>query len=360
MLNNPKALDCEVNVAEPMLASPSSSVQRRINLPTPESEGAERREAPPASSLPCLSSNNCTIEKVDTTNVLTGGHKRTALVVSLEVQSLARHYGIDRLGFFTLTFREHITDLKEAQRRFHSLRSHVISKRYERAIAVMERHRSGRIHFHLVVVVKHDIRSGADFSAFRRKDYWSANTALRAEWSFWRSTCPKYGFGRHELMPVKSNAEGIARYVGKYISKHVTQRLKEDKGARLVRFIGYKRGDRAASSRFSWNSGNGWLWRQKLGAYAKRVGAADLNALRRVYGPRWAYYLKEEILAESLDGVVYPSFPVAQRSLVMGDRILVACYRAREVIENLPVNRTILLESKKLYSRIIKLPHDFF
>jgi hypothetical protein len=47
-------------------------------------------------------------------------------------------------------------------------------------------------------------------------------------------------------MAVKSNAEGISRYVGKYISKHVTQRRAEDKGARVVRFIGYKPGMRRA------------------------------------------------------------------------------------------------------------------
>ena len=342
-----------------MLASASSSVLAQDALTSGDSAGVERREAPPTSALPCLYSNNCTNDKVDTTNVLTGGHKRMALVVSLEILALARHYGIERLGFFTLTFRDHVTDLREAQRRFRSLRAHVITKRYERAIGVWERHRSGRIHFHLVVVVKDDIRSGADLPAFERKDYRSANMALRAEWSFWRSTCPKYGFGRHELLPVKSTAEGIARYVGKYISKHVTQRLKEDKGARVVRFIGYKPGDRTASCRFSWNSGNAWLWRQKLGAYAKRVGASDMTALKRVYGPRWAYYLKEEILVESLEGVVFPSFTVAQRALVMGDRMLIARDRAREVIESMPVSRTILLNSKKLWSRILVLPHDF-
>ena len=73
----------------------------------------------------------------------------------------------------------HVTDLREAQRRFRSLRAHVIVKRYERAIGVWERHQSGRIRFHLVVVLKDDIRSGADFRAFKRRDYRSANSALR-------------------------------------------------------------------------------------------------------------------------------------------------------------------------------------
>jgi hypothetical protein len=120
--------------------------------------------------------------------------------------------------------------LKEAQKRFRSLRAHVIVKQYKRAIGVWEGLQSGRIHFHLVVVLEQDILSGADFQAFKRKDYRSANSALRAEWAFWRKTCPKYRFGRYELMPVKSNAKCISRYVGKYISKHISQRLLEDKG----------------------------------------------------------------------------------------------------------------------------------
>ena len=246
------------------------------------------RSAGVAASLPCLSSNNCTKSEVDKLNVLTCGHKRTAFMVAFEIQCLVNEFGIERIGFFTLTFKDHVTDLREAQQRFRSLRAHVTVKRYRRAIGVWERHKSGRIHFHLVVVLDCDIRSGADFHAFKRKDYRSANSALRAEWAFWRETCQKYRFGRHELMPVKSTAEGIARYVGKYISKHVTQRLAEDKGARVVRFIGYKPGTRRACCRFAWNTDNGWLWRQKLARFAARQDITNLDHMKRRFGRRWA------------------------------------------------------------------------
>ena len=228
----------------------------------------------------------------------------------------------------------------DAQRRFRSIRTNVIVKRYERAIVVWERHQSGRIHFHLVVVLGNDIRSGADFAAFNRKDYGSANAALRAEWAFWRVTCPKYRFGRHELMPIKSNAMGIARYVGKYISKHIGQRLAGDNGARLVRFIGYKAGDRAASCQFSWNSENAWLWRHKVAAFAKRHGVADLDGMRSKFGRRWAYQRCREILAEPLEGIVFPSESAAMKSL--DTDMLMARYKAKRVIEGLPVMRTVL------------------
>jgi hypothetical protein len=288
-------------------------------------------------------SNNCTQEeKTDPRNILKGGHKRMAQVLFLEIMALVALYGIERIGFFTLTFADHVTSLRQAQRRFRSIRAHVIVKRYERAIVVWERHESGRIHFHLVVVLAEDIRTGADFAAFKRKDYRSANRALRAEWAFWRGTCPKYRFGRHELMPIKSNAQGISRYVGKYIAKHIRQRLEEDKGARLVRFIGYKAGDRTASCRFSWNSENAWLWRHKVAAYAKRFGVTDLDGMRRKFGPRWAYQRCREILAEPLEGVVFPSFAAAMRSRDEPDAMLMARYKAQQIIEARPVTRTLI------------------
>lgn len=307
---------------------------------------AERRGAMPGTALPCLSSNNCTSNS-DKLNILTGTHKRTAFVVAFEIEWLVREFGIERIGFFTLTFKDNVSDLREAQRRFRSLRAHVIAKRYERAIGVWERHKSGRIHFHLVVVLKEDIRSGADFAAFKRQNYCSANAALRAEWAFWRKTCPKYGFGRHELMPIKSNEQGIARYVGKYISKHVGQRLPEDKGARVVRFIGYKPGTRKAGSRFSWNTINGWLWRRKVAAYVKRVGVADLGQLKIFYGHRWAYYLRDMILGETLENKVFPSQTALQQARAQSDPMLVARFKAREAIENIPASRTMLLRERR-------------
>lgn len=90
--------------------------------------------------------------------------------------------------------------------------------------------------------------------------------------------------------------------MGKYISKHVSQRLPEDKGARVVRFIGYKPRMRRACCRFSWNTTNGWLWRHKVAAFAGRFGLKDMNQLKRHFGPRWAYHLQGQILGERLDG----------------------------------------------------------
>src|ERR1022692_3363395 len=119
--------------------------------------------------LPCLSSNNSTDSLLDIgaeggmprgVNILTGGHKRSAFVLSWELLALAREYGLAHLGFLTLTFADAVTELAEANRRFNSLNTHVIRARYERAVKVPERQRSQRLHFHLVIVLGADIRTG--------------------------------------------------------------------------------------------------------------------------------------------------------------------------------------------------------
>jgi len=283
-------------------------------------------------ALPCLSSNNSNETASQPVNKLTGGHKRTAYVLALEIQSLAKEFGIEKLGFLTLTFAQPITCIREAQRRFNSLNTGVLKKRYQRAIGCWERQKSGRIHFHLVVTMRNDIRSGFDFAGIARRDYRSAGNHLRSEWAFWRKTAPSYGFGRTELLPVKSTAEGIARYVGKYVSKHVGQRTDEDKGARVVRYIGFKPGDRTASCKFSWNTPGAWLWRQKLKGFCEYHGFKSTEEVSRWFGPRWAYFLQGAIFAFRIDEAVpYPS--IAHMELEMKNRNQIAISEARAEYE---------------------------
>lgn len=249
--------------------------------------GAARTPPGGASALPCLNSNNCT-------KPIPPGAKRTAFALAENVRLLAERFGLERLGFLTLTFRDHVTDIREAQRRFHSLRTHVLAERYPASIAVVERMKSGRIHFHLLVVCPHDIRTGFDFEAVAAGDYSSANEWLRQEWAFWRITAPNFGFGRTELLPIKSTAEGIAKYVGKYIAKHLDARLPEDKGARLVR---YTLSARQVTANFAWVSPLAKEWRTKTGELAAAVGAKDTAQLAEKLGTkRWAYYMRDNFL----------------------------------------------------------------
>ena len=273
-----------------------------------EKEAARRLRAPGA--LPCLQCNNSITDPGEASKPRETGPKsgeteaenpapvaskqyvKSAVALTWNVKALADRFGIHRLGFLTLTFADHVVDPREAQRRFNSLASNVLRQRYVEHIRVVERQKSGRIHYHLLVVLNDDIRTGFDFAGIARHDYRSASIALRAEWDFWRKTSKAYGFGRTELLPIKSTDVAIARYVGKYISKHVAAREERDKGIRLVE---YSRGARMASTRYQFNTAGSAIWRLQLELFARivaeehglaEVGLADLAEL---LGARWAY-----------------------------------------------------------------------
>jgi hypothetical protein len=225
------------------------------------------------------------------------GRQKTAFILSESVQKLCRLNGIDRVAFLTLTFADHILDPREAQRRLNSLLTAVIKPRYGEYTGVLERQKSGRIHYHLLVTMPFDCRSFADFEAFSKHDYRTASKALRNEWRFWRVTSRKYGFGRTELMPIKSTEEAIGRYVGKYISKSITASNESknadlDKGVRLVR---YSTGARAGTSHFTFVSKNSEKYRTALRYLVDVInqqmgfGITEINELKFFFGPRWQY-----------------------------------------------------------------------
>lgn len=270
-------------------------------------------------SLPCLFSNNCTGERQDYTLeglelfwdmereenslhrvsgvVLSQQQKKSASALAWNVKAFADRYGLDHVGFLTLTFAEDVKDPKEAQRRFHSLRTHVLAVRYQAHIRVLERQGSGRIHYHLLVALAADIRSGFDFEAIKSHDYRSASLALREEWAFWRVAAPAHKFGRTELLPIRSTTEGIGRYVGKYVGKHLVQRKPEDKGVRLVE---YSREARMASTRFSWATPGAAAWRRKVRLFSTIMCPNDpppFRSFTAVFGPRWSFYYRDFIMS---------------------------------------------------------------
>lgn len=248
-----------------------------------------------ASGLPCLNIN-ISIEAALTEAIqtLSSGHRKSAFALKENVERLAKKYGVERIGFFTPTFAQNIQCPKEAGRRFNSLNTNVLARRYEETIAVLERMKSGRIHFHLLVVLPVDIRTGFNFAEAENGVYSSANKYLRGEWAFWRATAKKYGFGRCEMLPVKSTGEAIAKYVGKYIAKHIGARELRDKGVRLVR---YSKGANYTGTRIQFVSPRSELWRHQVSLFAAKNGCGDIDALKEKFGARVFYWKREEICA---------------------------------------------------------------
>lgn len=241
---------------------------------------------------------------------LSTSQKKTAAILSSSIKQLADKYNIENIGLLTLTFSEHITDAKEAQRRLNSLLTNIIKKKYIEYVGVFERQKNMRIHYHLIVVTAYDIKGYLDFSALKNRDYKTANANLRTEWAFWRKTAKLYGFGRTELLPIKSTADAVAYYVGKYITKNIQARAISkvdkklsydvDKGVRLVR---YSNGARAGTTRFMFVSEGSKKWRQKVKVFSQIVSnytgknVKSMDDLSTLCGKKWAYKNKDFILS---------------------------------------------------------------
>lgn len=272
-----------------------------------------------AASLPCLRLNNSNnTQKTDKNNTfkpVPSWVYKSEFKVKTEVMALFQQYPLECIGFLTFTFADDVQCHKEATKRLNSLITGVLRKRYAMCIRVSERQKSGRWHFHLVVVCQQDIRRGVDFEAIKNRKYKEgANDALRAEWAFWRSTSKKYGFGRTELLPVKKTGQALAAYVAKYISKGFAYRQSQDKGMRLYSVIG---GSRVCSSRFSFYSPKSIEWRRKLAMWAaswsgsfaavassggyQSVGLLTYDDLPSIFGKKWAWRYRDAILATALD-----------------------------------------------------------
>lgn len=240
-----------------------------------------------------------------------GQRKRTAEAVSCELKELLSAHRVNACVFLTLTFPDLVKCLREANRRWHSLASNAFKERYLLAVLVVERCKSGLVHYHVIALLRSgaDVRSGFDFEAFKaartatgsakvaltRRYGASASPALREEWAWWKQNAPSFGFGRVECAPIEK-PEGAARYVAKYITKATETRLPEDKGARLVRFIGYtKQGEGTSRVRLStgwaWNTKGARVQRAKFAWAARRMGLVDEDEAKEVLGRHWAYTL---------------------------------------------------------------------
>jgi len=290
----------------------SQSAPHGMREPLPRTGDAE------GGPLPCLYRNNC-IERVPPYQ------RKQAETLAQNVKHMAEKVGIERVGFLTLTFPKRIQDRKEAQRRWHSLWTNALCDRYGESIKVFERHKNGGIHFHLLVEVSADIRTGFDFEAFGacQAEYGKhgkspayrrlhgeyvgkASEALKAEWAWLRGTMKKYGFGRHELLPIRSTSEGIGRYVGKYLSKgRAADTEGRDKG---VRRIEYLQGARRQSLQWSWVTPGAWVWRHKLGVWMAKRGFKSFEEVRAECGPKWAWNHRLQIEETELpEDTVWPT-----------------------------------------------------
>ncbi|MGB7767975.1 MAG: hypothetical protein WBN22_03875 [Verrucomicrobiia bacterium] len=278
----------------------------------------ERGGAAPGMVLPCLSSDNCIDSGYGGKSApLSPYRKKSRHRLIMAVEWMVKKYGLNHVGLLTLSFgvpgsgrgseatralREQAKDLEFVQSRWHSFNTNVVSKRYRDWICILEPHKDGVWHLHVVVATKADIRTGTDIETLSnyRLPYWMRrgkhlrNEALAAEWRALRETCCKYRFGRVELLPVKKTGPALARYLAGYLSKS----FKLVPPGRRHRLIRYSRGiSRSFSMRFSANTLGNLIYRTRLRLAASMLHFQDYGDFADYFGPRWNYYLRDIIAA---------------------------------------------------------------
>lgn len=235
--------------------------------------------------------------------------RKTAESLFLNASALLGR-GVERCAFVTITTQQNLSywtpeGWEAARTRFRSF----VGNKGGLAFVfgdcdwcrVIEPQRRGAIHWHLLIDVGRDIRSGVDFEAFGRKDYRSAGPELRGMWSRMRESAKRYNLGRVEIMPIKSEKwEAAARYVGKYISKGIKREVWEylcDEKERPShsRRVGYSTGGwRRANSNFMWLE-SGSEWRKAVQYFALSNGLETYSSLSEVFGKKWAFFNRKTI-----------------------------------------------------------------
>jgi hypothetical protein len=319
---------------------------------------------------------------------LSGSQRKTAFALRCNAETLVRECHLNSTGFLTLTVgdyfcREHgkqipgnqnfcpacalsktwrrmkfrgVNDAAEASRRVNNLMKW-LKTIFTKGIVVTERHLTGAIHFHLIAGLASgaDIRTGLDFDEIRRRNYRTASPALRGLWRQLRATLPKYGFGRHELLPIRKTGEAVAAYISKYVEKNVCNRTAADKNKKLVRYFGWKK-CQLKPNEFEWNGERAIAWRGKAREIVGLVGVEmpdaeiipaehvkraccvsagkirpkmlDGSQAREILGSRWAYHVTGLIRQVSDAAVPFMVWDYLTRQLVAREIGMIAGIKA--------------------------------
>lgn len=168
---------------------------------------------------------------------------------------------------------------------------------------MVEPQSSGRIHFHLVVAVREDIRTGFNWNAFHdfvnaRRPFRAAdvgaNAHLRHCWGVIRRELRRARFGRSELTPIRENGDAVALYVGWYVAGDTAAIDGQKFRARRANWArGVGRGNRIRSS-------VGWIWQGEKARASRRCWEAektrqDLEAIQT--NPSWYWQQRDNITA---------------------------------------------------------------
>lgn len=244
--------------------------------------------------------------------VLTPYHKRQAHTLFLNADRFVSQCSLDFIAFLTLTTPDNCVDYKELGKRWDSFNNHYFKKSPDFLcyLGVKERQERGAVHLHLLVRVAQDVRTGFDWESYLESNrlkhsgqkwrnkanecYRSAQPYLREHlWPDLRFNLPKYGFGRSELLPIRTSVHAVSRYMGGYLGKNLSHRQARDKGMRVMfadqSWVKH-------SSRFQFLTEGSKEWREKVALFAMILKCGTMKDLKERLGDKWCYRYRDAIM----------------------------------------------------------------
>jgi hypothetical protein len=237
--------------------------------------------APPsggAPGLPSLKKDNCIRQY----------RFKPVFVAQENIRLYIEKSGEKNVGVLTVTTPSACLLVAEFQPMWHSFQSNVLKELFPTGMWIRERQpRSGNWHAHAVVDVGWDFKTGFPFEQVKAGLYANVAPRLRALWKKLRERGAACGFGRIELLPIKGNGPGCARYLTKYLGKAFGSEKAE--GEEKCRLFGVWGAVRFVHSQFSFVSSR--MLRRKKAWLADRLNILEYDEFKQLYGPHWWHFL---------------------------------------------------------------------
>ena len=256
--------------------------------PADDSEQRGLRRGAPLPRLPCLQSDNC----------IRAQRRKQLFVAQENIRLYIEKFGANNVGVLTITTPDECLSAQNFQAKWHSFRTNVIRRIFPTGMWVRERQpRTGNWHAHAVVNLGRDIRTAFPFEQVKRRLYPNVDAGLRSIWKMLREKGNSHGFGRIELLPIKHNGSGCARYLTKYLGKaFVSEKLFGEERCRLFGVWGRVR---FVHSQFEWVANR--IMRRRKAWLASTAGLKDAEGFKALYGPFWWF-----VIGEALVKVILP------------------------------------------------------
>jgi hypothetical protein len=239
----------------------------------------------------------------------TGQHFVRATTFRKNAPHFIQTFGINNVGVLLLTFPNCIM-VQQARRHFNNIWRRFFREIFGSWICVVEFTQKRRIHFHVLVDCRGDIRSGFGFEQYENyleankrssgvgprltlrqrrelRDAIPANDLLCRIWRICDEKIPSFGFGRvWDLFPIISNEVGITTYLAKTFLAGLPLQFKvgPNRGARL---ISYSR-DCPRAVPPGWRPPSHWF-SDRLKALLLVFGMSDKMELKNELDRRWAF-----------------------------------------------------------------------